>query len=63
MTFILDELKSRLGVANHSLFKTEDYDLDKYEDLKFLYDHIVKSGSLSPQQTDAFIQELRSVRK
>lgn len=63
LTFILDELKQHLGVANHALFNTEDYDLNKYEDLKFLYNHIKKSGTLSPQQTDAFIQELRSVRK
>lgn len=60
---ILNEMKDRLGVANHSLFDVEDYDLDKYDDIKFLYDHIVKSGSLSPQETDAFIIELKNVRK
>ena len=63
LTIILDELKQHLGVANQALFDAEDYNLEKYEDLKFLYDHIMKSGTLSPQQTDAFIQELRSVRK
>lgn len=63
LEFILDELKARLGVVNHSLFDVEDYDLNKYDDIKFLYEHIVKMGNLSPKETDAFIHELKDVRK
>ncbi|MGM8364169.1 DUF1128 domain-containing protein [Virgibacillus sp. W0181] len=63
MKFILDELSNRLDVANRSLMDPQDYDMDKYEDLKYMYEIISKKGSLSPAETQAFISELRAVRK
>lgn len=63
LKYILNELGDKLGVANRMLLDEKDYDLNKYDDLKFLYDHVVKSGSLSPAETQAFVDELRSVRK
>jgi uncharacterized protein YfkK (UPF0435 family) len=60
---ILDELADRLGVANRALMDPEDYDLNKYDDLKLMYDMIINKGSLSASETQAFIEELRSVRK
>lgn len=63
LKIILEELGDRLGVANRVLLDEKDYDLDRYDDLKFLYDHVVKAGTLSPAETHAFIDELRTVRK
>lgn len=63
LKYILEELGNRLGVANKILLDEKDYDLSRYGDLKFLYDHVVKSGTLSPSETHAFIGELRTVRK
>jgi len=63
LKYILEQLGEKLGVANRILLDEKDYDLNRYNDLKFLYDHVVKSGSLSPQETHAFIDELRTVRK
>lgn len=63
LKYILEQLGEKLGVANRILLDEKDYDLNRYDDLKFLYDHVVKSGSLSPQETHAFIDELRTVRK
>jgi len=63
LKYILEELGNRLGVANKVLLDEKDYDLSRYDDIKFLYDHVVKSGSLSPSEIHAFIDELRSVRK
>ncbi len=63
LKYLLEQLGDRLGVANRILLDEKDYDLNRYEDLKFLYDHVVKSGSLSPAETHAFIDELRAVRK
>lgn len=63
LKYMLDELTSILGVANKKLFDATDYNLDKYEDLKFLYQHVSQTGSLSPQETDAFIKELGALRK
>ena len=63
MKILLDELAERLHVVNRSLMDAEDYDLDKYGDLKFMYDIVVKKGQLSASETQAFIEELAAVRK
>jgi len=63
MKVILDELADRLGVANRSLMDPEDYNIEKYDELKLMYDMIINKGSLSASETQAFIEELRSVRK
>jgi len=60
---ILEQLGDRLGVANRMLLDEKDYDLARYDDLKFLYDHVMSAGKLSPSETQAFIDELSSVRK
>ncbi|HLQ95328.1 MAG TPA: DUF1128 domain-containing protein [Pseudogracilibacillus sp.] len=63
LQYLLERLGDKLGVANKVLLDEKDYDLDKYEDIKFLYDHVSKKGNLSPSETHAFIDELRAVRK
>jgi uncharacterized protein YfkK (UPF0435 family) len=63
LSIMLNELADRLSVVNRSLLDPEDYDLTKYEDIKFLYDMILKKGNLSVSETQAFIEELRKVRK
>lgn len=63
LKYLLEQLGEKLGVANRVLLDEKDYDLNRYEDLKFLYDHVVKTGKLSPAETHAFIDELRAVRK
>ncbi|MUK89945.1 DUF1128 family protein [Ornithinibacillus sp. L9] len=63
LKFILDELAELLDVVNRSIMDAEDYDLEKYDDLKFMYDIIKQKGQLSASETQAFIEELRSVRK
>ncbi|MFS0672405.1 DUF1128 domain-containing protein [Ornithinibacillus sp. 179-J 7C1 HS] len=62
LTYILNELANHLAVVNRSLFDVEDYDISKYEDIKFMYDIVVKKGNLSASETQAFIEELRKVR-
>lgn len=63
LAFMLQELGKKLGIANQIIIKPEDYDLDRYHDLKDLYDMVNQRGKLTVSETEAFIQELRSVRK
>lgn len=63
LTFILEELSKKLKVANKSLLDPEDYDLDKYSDLKMMYDVLHNKETLSPSETDAFVKELSATRK
>jgi uncharacterized protein YfkK (UPF0435 family) len=63
LSYILEDMAERLSVVNRALLDPEDYDLSKYEDIKFMYDVILQKGSLTAFETQAFIEELRNVRK
>ncbi|WP_042223799.1 DUF1128 domain-containing protein [Oceanobacillus manasiensis] len=63
MSFILEQLGERLDVVNRSILDPEDYDLNKYDDLKLMYEIVEQKGRLSASEAQAFIEELRSVRK
>ena len=63
VAYILNDLATRLDVANRSLFDPKHYDINKYTDLKLMYEMIVQKGKLSMMETQAFIEELRLVRK
>lgn len=63
LAFILKDMTKRLSVANHGLFDPDDYDLEKYDELKDLYDMILKTGKLSIMETQAFVEELSNIRK
>lgn len=63
LEIIMTGLAKKLSVINRALLDAEDYDLAKYEDLKFMYDMVNQRDSLSPAETQAFIDELRKARK
>ncbi|GAB3067523.1 DUF1128 domain-containing protein [Virgibacillus ainsalahensis] len=63
MKIILNELADRLNVVNRTILDPDDYNIDKYDDLKLMYDMILQKGNLSAAETQAFIEELRTVRK
>lgn len=63
LKYILNQLAERLDIANRILVNEKDYDINRYEDLKFMYDMVVKQKQLSVNEKHAFIDELRSVRK
>ena len=56
LRYILKELAAHLQVVNHSIMDPEDYDLDKYDDLKMLYDIVKHKGQLSVSETQAFAE-------
>lgn len=63
LSIILNELAEALGVANREIMDPEDYDLNKYDEIKFMYDIVKQKGQLSTSETQAFVAELRAVRK
>lgn len=63
LQYILEQLGEKLDVANKFMLDSKDYDLNKYDDLKFLYNYVIKQGQLSPAESQAFVDELRTVRK
>ena len=60
---MLDSIGKQLDVANPSLLDPEDYNIDKYDDLKWLYDFVVNKNNISIAEKEAFIEELATIRK
>ncbi|MBM7571791.1 DUF1128 domain-containing protein [Aquibacillus albus] len=63
LAFIINEIADHLKVVNRSIMDPDDYDLEKYDELKSLYDLIKQKGQLSVAETQAFVEELASSRK
>ena len=63
LAFILSRMDNQLGVANKSLFNPKDYDLTKYDDIIQMYELVTNQATLSPLETQAFLEELKRVRK
>ncbi|WP_284139920.1 MULTISPECIES: DUF1128 domain-containing protein [unclassified Virgibacillus] len=63
MQIILDEIAEKLSVVNRSIMDAADYDLEKYEELKQMHALVLQKGSLSAFEVQAFLDELRTVRK
>lgn len=63
MKYMLDALAEKLQVVNRSIMDVEDYNLEKYEDLKWMYELVINKGRLSASETQAFVDELASIRK
>ncbi|WP_405102251.1 DUF1128 domain-containing protein [Oceanobacillus sp. FSL H7-0719] len=63
LSTLLNDLADHLKVANRGLFDPEDYDLNKYSDLRFLHQIVVEKGRLSALETQAFVDELAMIRK
>ncbi|MCA1023037.1 DUF1128 family protein [Halobacillus litoralis] len=63
LAFMIDDMADKLQVVNRSLMKPEDYDLNKYEEIKSLYDIINMKGQLSVSEIQAFVQELGQYRR
>lgn len=61
--YILNEIGEKLAIANRIMIDSKAYDLDKYDDLLFLYRYIVKQNQISPAEKQALLDELRAVRK
>ncbi|HLQ73914.1 MAG TPA: DUF1128 family protein [Bacillota bacterium] len=63
MQHLLNKLADIMSVANQSLFDIKHYDISKYDYLKQLHDIVVQKQKLTMSETEAFIDELRSIRK
>ncbi|MFU0790919.1 DUF1128 domain-containing protein [Cerasibacillus sp. JNUCC 74] len=60
---LLDEIAEHLSIVNRTIMDPDDYDLKQYDKLKAMYDMIKRQGNLSVQETQAFLEELRTIRK
>lgn len=63
LAYLLDKIGDKLAVANRIIVDPKDYDIQQYESLKLLYDYIQGRDSFSPAEVEAFVDELKTLRK
>lgn len=63
LAYLLEKIGQKLDVANTSLLDPEDYNINKYQQLKWLYDYVVDKSVISISEKEAFIEELAVIRK
>lgn len=63
LAYLLEKIGQKLDVANTSLLDPEDYNINKYQELKWLYDYVVDKSVISISEKEAFIEELAVIRK
>jgi uncharacterized protein YfkK (UPF0435 family) len=61
--YMIEQIKEKLKVLNLGAIKPSHFDEEMYEELKEIYDLVLKKNSFSPNEMQAVVEELGSLRK
>lgn len=61
--FMIEKIKEKLRVLNLGAIKPSHFDENMYEELKDIYDLVMKKNSFSPNEMQALAEELGNLRK
>ena len=61
--FMIEQIKEKLKVLNLGAIKPSHFDEEMYEELKEIYEMVLKKKSFSPNEMQALVEQLGSLRK
>ncbi|MFJ7724999.1 DUF1128 domain-containing protein [Neobacillus sp. NPDC097160] len=61
--YMIEQIKDKLKVLNLGAIKPSHFDEEMYEELKEIYDMVMRKNSFSPNEMQALVEELGSLRK
>ncbi|WP_147533525.1 DUF1128 domain-containing protein [Bacillus marasmi] len=61
--FMIEKIKEKLKVMNFGAIKPSHFDEEMYEELKDIYNLVMKKDSFSISEMQAIVEELGSLRK
>jgi len=61
--FMIEKIKERLNVMNIGAIKSSHFDAEMNEELKDIYEMIMKKNNFSPNELQAIAEELGNLRK
>ena len=61
--YMIEKVKDKLKVMNLGAIKPSHFDENMYEELKEIYDLVMKKDNFSPNEMQALVEELGSLRK
>ncbi|MGO1060868.1 DUF1128 domain-containing protein [Planococcus sp. FY231025] len=63
VTYMIEEIKTKLRMVNVDAMKPEHFNASQYEDLKELYEMVASRDNITPNEMQAIAKELGSLRK
>ena len=61
--YMIEQIKEKLKVMNFGAIKSTHFDEEMYEELKEIYDVVMRKASFSVSEMQALAEELGSLRK
>lgn len=61
--YMIEQIKDKLKVLNLGAIKPSHFDEEMYEELKEIYEMVLRKNSFSPNEMQALVEELGSLRK
>ncbi|MBU8917984.1 MULTISPECIES: DUF1128 domain-containing protein [Neobacillus] len=61
--YMIEQIKEKLKVLNLGAIKPSHFDEEMYEELKEIYEMVMKKNSFSPNEMQALVEELGNLRK
>lgn len=61
--FMIEQIKEKLRMVNVDAMKAENFDTEKYDDLLYMYNMVMKRNHISSGEMEAIAAELGSLRK
>ena len=61
--YMIEKIKEKLRGLNFGAIKPSHFDANMYEDLKDIYELVMKKNSFSPNEMTAIAEELGRLRK
>ncbi|MBN6888187.1 uncharacterized protein YfkK (UPF0435 family) [Cytobacillus horneckiae] len=61
--YMVEKIKEKLKVLNFGAIKPTHFDEEMYEELRDIYDLVMKKNSFSPNEMQAIAEELGNLRK
>lgn len=63
VNFMIEKIKEKLKVLNIGAIKSSHFNEELYDDIKDIYELVMKRESFSPNEMQAIAEELGSLRK
>ncbi|WP_174732823.1 DUF1128 family protein [Mesobacillus harenae] len=61
--FMIEKIKEKLKVLNMGAIKPSHFDGEMYEELRDVYEMVMRKNSFSPNEMQAIAEELGNLRK
>ena len=60
--YMVDQIKEKLRMVNVDAMKAEHFNTEKYDDLLYMYNMVMKRNHISSSEVEAIASELGSLR-